>query len=267
MVGTCGIVAASSGVGDRNVRCDPRPPSLSLCSRKRNHLAGPTASSAKRPPREGDLCDAAGLEFAPLDTFLGTAWLPFEIFGRTPSGTSDVVWDPRHDGGVRAFDFWYEEASADRPIPIRRTITCAAVPLGFTCPRVRVAPRDLLDDVADAVGLRLVTLELEEFNGRFRVEAEDARTASALLDQRVMEGFLRLPHGVVADVNQEVLLFWAPELPAVEMLQLLQAANSIQRDLPRVMPSLFPPRPAQGPHELRWLQGRWSPEPTGADTS
>jgi hypothetical protein len=213
------------------------------------------------------LCDAAGLEFAPLDTFLETAWLPFAFFGRTPSGTSNVVWDPRQDGNVRAFDFWYREAHEDGGPGLRRTITCAAVPLGNSCPRLRVAPRDMVDDVADAIGLPLVTLELEEFNHRFRVEAEDARAASALLDQRVMEGFLRLPHGVIADVNDEVLLLWGPELPAVEMLQLLQAANSIQRDLPRVMPSLFPPRPVHAPHERRWLQGRWSPEPTGADTT
>ena len=99
------------------------------------------------------------------------------------------------------------------------------------------------------------------------MEAHDARAASALLDQRVMEGFLRLPHGVIADVNDAVLLLWASELPAVEMLQLLQAADSIERDLPRVMPSLFPPRPMRSPHERRWLQGRWSPEPTGTDTT
>lgn len=211
------------------------------------------------------LCEAAGLEFAPLDTFLGTGWLPFEMFGRTPNGTSNVVWDPRRDGGVRAFDFWYREESEDGGPGLRRTFTCAAVPLPFSCPRLRVAPRDLVDEIADAIGLHLVTtLELEEFNLRFRVEAEDARAASALLDQRVMEGFLRLPHDVVADVNDEVLLLWAPELPAVETVQLLEAANSIQRVLPRVMPSLFPRRPVRGAHERRWLQGRWSPEPTGA---
>jgi hypothetical protein len=213
------------------------------------------------------LCEAAGLEFAPLDMSLGTEWLPFEMFGRTPSGTANVVWDPRRDGGVRAFDFWYRERREDDLPGPRRTLTCAAVPLPFSSPRLRVAPRDLMDEVADAIGLPLVTLELEEFNHRFRVEAEDARAASALLDQRMMKGFLRLPHGIVADVNDRVLLFWAPELPAVEMLRLLRAANTIQRDLPRVMPSLFPPRPARGPHEHRWLQGRWSPEPTGADTA
>ena len=208
-------------------------------------------------------CDAAGLGFAPLDLSLGPAWLPCAIFGRRQSGTENVVWDPRHDGGVRAFDFWYEEPRGDGGFTVRRTITCATVPLAFTCGRVRVAPRDLVDDVSDVLGLSEVTLELEEFNRRFRVDTEDARTASALLDQRVVQGLLQLPPSVVVEVNEDVLLLRGPELPAPEMLQLLQAANSIHRDLPRVMTSLFPPRPAQGPHERRWLQGRWTPEPIG----
>jgi hypothetical protein len=80
-----------------------------------------------------------------------------------------------------------------------------------------------------------------------------------------MRGLLRLPPRVVIEVNEEILLLRAPELPAAEMLELLQAATSIQRVLPRVMTSLFPPRPTQGPHERRWLQGRWTPEPTGED--
>ena len=212
------------------------------------------------------LCDAAGLDFAPLDMSLGTAWLPFEIFGRKPSGTENVIVDPRSEGGVRAFDFWYEE-TRDGQLGVRHTISCVTVPLAFTCSRVRVTPRDVVDDVSDALGLPLVTLELEEFNRRFRVEAEEARTASALLDQRVMLSLLRLPPSAVVDVNEEVLLLRAPMLPAVEMLQLLRTATSIQRAVPRVMTSLFPPRPAQGPHEGRWLQGRWSDEPIGADAA
>ena len=211
------------------------------------------------------LCDEADLGFAPLDLSPGTAWLPFEIFGRRPSGTENVIFDPRGDDGVRAFDFWFEE-TRDGLFGLRRTVTCATVPLAFTCSRVRVAPRAVADDVSDALGLPLVTLELEQFNDRFRVEAEDARTASALLDQRVMRSLLLLPPRVVVDVNEEVLLLRAPKLTAVEMLQLLRTATSLQRVLPRVMTSLFPPRPAQGPHERRWLQGGWSDEPIGADT-
>lgn len=212
------------------------------------------------------LCDAADLGFAPLDLSSGTAWLPFGIFGRRPSGTENVIFDPLGDGEVRAFDFWYEE-SRDGQFGVRRTITCATVPLPFTCSRVRVAPRSVVDDVPDALGLPLVTLELEEFNKRFRVEAEDPRTASALLDQRVMQALLRLPFRIVVDVNEDVLLLRARKLPAVEMLQLLRTAISIQHVLPRVMTSLFPARPAHAPHERRWLQGRWSDEPIGADTA
>jgi hypothetical protein len=212
------------------------------------------------------LCEAAGLEFTRMDTFPQTGFLPSVLFGRAPSGPSNMIWDPRREGAVRAFDFSYREVGADGEPGLRRTITCATVPLHFAGPRIRVAPRDLVDEIADAVGLRLVTFELEEFNDRFRVEAEDARAASALLDQRVMEGFLGLPHDVVADVKEDVLLLSAPELPPEEMVELLEAADSIQRVLPRVMPSLFPPRPTRGRHERRWLQGHWSPEPTGADT-
>lgn len=210
------------------------------------------------------LCRAAGLDFAPLDISLGTAWLPFAIFGKHPSGTANMIRDPRHDGVV-AFDYWYREDDGDQPLPIRRTLTCATVPLGAACPRIRVVPRDIVDDLGDALGLSLVTFELEAFNRRFRVEAEDARAAWALLDQRVLEGLLRLPPGVVVEVREDVMLLSAAELPAVETLALLRAATAIHADLPRVMPSLFPPRPSQGPHERRWLQGRWSPEPTGAD--
>jgi len=35
--------------------------------------------------------------------------------------------------------------------------------------------------------------------------------------------------------------------------------------IPRVVSSLFPPRPERGAYERRWLQGRWSPESTGSD--
>jgi hypothetical protein len=32
-----------------------------------------------------------------------------------------------------------------------------------------------------------------------------------------------------------------------------------------VVASLYPPRPAEGPYEDRWLQGSWSADPTGVD--
>ncbi|HET7927943.1 MAG TPA: hypothetical protein VFM40_00150 [Actinomycetota bacterium] len=101
----------------------------------------------------------------------------------------------------------------------RRTLTCAVVPLRSSCPRLRVAPRDLVDDVARAFGGVEVELELEAFDRRFRVETDDARFAFAFLDQRLMEAFLALPDGVTADVNEDVLLLSAPRLRAEQVLR------------------------------------------------
>jgi hypothetical protein len=208
------------------------------------------------------LCQRAGLEFAPLDLSADTAWLPFPMFGRARRGTENVVWDRQRGPAIRAFDFWYEDPADDRPVTPRRWLTCAVVPLAASVPRLRIAPRDLADDVRDALVLPEMRLELEEFNQRFVVESEDERFAFAFLEQRMMEALLALPDGVSAELDEDVLLLTAPRLPAEQVLVLFDAAAAIHRRIPRSLPSLFPPRPAEGPHEDRWLQGRWSPDPT-----
>jgi hypothetical protein len=208
------------------------------------------------------LCRRAGLDFAPMDLSPDTAWLPFPMFGRVRSGTENVVWERRRGIEIRAFDFWYEEPADDRPVTPRRRVTCAVVPLTCSAPRLRIGPRDLEDEARAALGLREVRLELEEFNRRFVVESEDERFAIAFLEQRMMEGLLGLPAGATAEANEHVLLLTSPELPAEQVLVLFDAAVAIHRRLPRSLPSLYPPRPTEGPFEDRWLQGRWSPDPT-----
>jgi hypothetical protein len=209
------------------------------------------------------LCQRAGLDLAPMDLFPDTAWLPFPMFGRPKHGTENVVWDRRIGPEVRAFDYWYEEPTDEQAIAQRRQFTCAVVPLVASAHRLRVAPRDLTDDMRAAIGMREVRLELDEFNRRFVVETEDERFAFAFLEQRMMEAFLTLPDGVTAEVNEHVLLLSAPLLPAEQVVLLFDAAVRTHQRVPRVLPSLFPPRPAEGPHEDRWLQGRWSPDATG----
>jgi hypothetical protein len=212
------------------------------------------------------LCRHAGLDFAPLDLRLDTAWLPFPMFGHPKHGTENVVWNRRLGEDVHAFDLWYVDPTDERS-GARRTLTCAVVPLRSSCPRLRVAPRDVLDDVARAFGGDEVRLELEAFDRRFRVETDDVRFAFTFLDQRLMEAFLALPEGVTADVNEDVLLLSAPRLPAEQVLVLFDTAVAIGRRVPRVVSSLFPPRPERGAYERRWLQGRWSPESTGSDVA
>lgn len=207
------------------------------------------------------LCQRAGFDFAPLDLFEDTAWLPFPMFGRTRSAAENVVWK-RSEPEIRAFDYWYEEPAQDRTLKPRRRLTCAVMPLEAAARRIRIAPRDLDDDVKSVLGLREIRLELGEFNRRFAVHADDERFAVAFLEQRMMEAILALPEGVFVDVNEDVVLLSAPELPAEQVLRLYDAAVAIHGRIPRSLPSLFPPRPAEGPFEDRWLQGHWTPDPT-----
>lgn len=218
--------------------------------------------SASRQRRLMLLCQRAGLDFGAVDLFGDTAWLPFPMFGRLRHGTENVVWERARGTEIRAFDYWYEDPAEDRPAVPKRRLTCAMVPLVGSVPRLRIEPRDLDDDVRAVLGLPEVRLELEAFNRRFAVTSEDERFAIAFLEQRMMEALLALPDGVAVDVNENVVLLSAPELPAEQVLRLFDAAVAIHERIPRSLPSLFPPRPAEGPHEDRWLKGRWSPDPT-----
>jgi hypothetical protein len=211
------------------------------------------------------LCHRAGLKFRPIDPFPDTMWLPFRVFGKgTERGTENVVWDPRDDpSDVRVFDHWYvEEGPDDAPgLDRRHRMTCAAVALPFTCPRLEVVPQSSLDPLAGED----VQLELEAFNRRFRVVAEDRRFAVAFLDARMMAALLRLPLGISCEVHEDRMLLWAPQVSAAETVLLLEVARKLRERVPSVVASLYPPRPSEAPQEARWLQGHWSPEPAGPE--
>jgi hypothetical protein len=213
-----------------------------------------------RPRKLEALCRRAGLEFASMDLFESTAWLPFPMFGRASHGAEHLVWQRERGFEIRAFDYWYEDRSSEAPVGPRRRLTCAVVPLGASCPRLRVGPAALVD--AAALGLLEVKLDLEEFNRRFVVQSEDQRFAFAFLEQRMMEAILAIPPGVTLEVNEDVLLLSAPELRPEQVLRLFDAAVEIHGRIPRSLPSLFPLRPKEGRYEDRWLQGHWTPDPT-----
>jgi len=209
------------------------------------------------------LCDRAGLAFAPMDLATGTAWLPFPMFGRTRSGTENVVWDRTRGRSIRVFDFWYADPTDEHGLAPAERRTCAVVPLDASCGRLRIAPRDLVDDARAMLGMREVRLELQAFNDRFVVEADDERFAITFLEQRMMEALLAMPPTVTAETNDDVLLLSAPLLAPEQVLRLFDAAVELHERIPRSLASLFPARPARARHEARWLQGRWSADPTG----
>jgi hypothetical protein len=211
------------------------------------------------------LCRRAGVEFSVIDPFEDTLFLPFRMFGRGDvRGSVNVVWDPRDDGRVRVFDYWFEERD-ERGAAMRQELTCAIVPLPFGVPPVAVLPRDADDVSRELAETRTIALELDGFNRRFVVRAADPRAAVAFLDQRMMDALMQLPLQVAIHVHEDRMLLVAPRLEPGSMLLLLDVARELATRVPPVVASLYPPRAAVGPFEHRWFQGRWSPDPISAD--
>ena len=213
------------------------------------------------------LCAQAGLEYSPVDPFIDTTMLPFPIFSVAhASGVRNVVWDRRDQDLVRVFDHTFQLQTGDT-IALGMAVTCGLVTLSFSVPPIDISVRGGSRAWPTAPTGRPVMLELEAFNERFDVRSDDARAATAFLDQRMMAALLRLPLPVEVHVCEDRMLCVAKQLPPAEALVLLRAAQELRHRLPPVMKSLYPPRPAEGPYEHRWLQGSWSPDPTSSDAS
>jgi hypothetical protein len=208
------------------------------------------------------LCADAGLACALLDPFADTTLLPFRVFGwGSAHGVENVMWDGGDDRAIRVFDLWIQPQTDEA----RRTMTCGVVPLPFSVPTIAIIERGQVDPSGEPVAGDVVHLELDAFEQRFEVRAADPRAAVALLDQRMMATLLRLPVRVAIHVHEDAMLLVAPTLEPGEMLVLLACAKAVANRVPPVVASLYPPRPARGPYERRWLQGSWSPDPTSAD--
>jgi len=221
-------------------------------------------AGARRQRALQQLSANAGLACALLDPFPDTTALPFRLFGwGSAHRVENVVWDGSDDRGIRVFDLWVQPASDET----RRTMTCGVVPLPFAVPPIAVLARGHADPSEEPVVGDVVHLELDAFEQRFEVRAVDPRAAVALLDQRMMAALLRVPMRVAIHVRENVMLLVAPLLEPGELLVLLSCASELADRVPPVVASLYPPRPSRGPYERRWLQGRWSPDPTSADAS
>lgn len=207
------------------------------------------------------LSERAGLRFSPVDLGGAAAWMPFRwVLRGNWVGAENVV---AYDGDdVHAFDLVVEEwSSRDDVRPPTKRYSCAVAPVDGGCPRMLIRPQQPVDGLADTLSGAAIDLELDAFNRRFTVRSDDRRFAVAFCDQRMMRAIMHVPAGVGLATNEDRLLLFAEELPASQVLLLLETARTIRDAVPPVIADLYPPRPSKSPYEDRWLQGRWSPDP------
>ena len=124
-----------------------------------------------------------------------------------------------------------------------------------------IRPQQPIDGLADAIAGEAIDLDLEAFNRRFTVRADDRRFATAFCDQRMMAAIMRIPAAIGVATNEDRLLLFGGELDPGSVLLLLEAARAIRNAVPPVVRDLYAPRSPRSPYEDRWLQGRWSPDP------
>ncbi len=145
-----------------------------------------------------------------------------------------LVFDVRDEGGVG-----YE--------PVRWR-TCAVGSVPFVCPRIVVQPRSFFDlregpagEAVDFMGLSEARFESAGFGQRYRVLAEEPMTATALLDQRLMEWLLGLPKERSFEVGGTWALCGEMQLLAPENLEdIVAVLDGFLGHIPHVVTSFYP---------------------------
>jgi hypothetical protein len=196
-----------------------------------------------------------GMDFVATDA-LHVTWEPFPLFGlgarREATNIVHGTW-----GGVamRAFDYSFEQPSdgSSAPVAPRRRLTCAVAEIDASCPRIVIGPTTLSSRLGEVVGATEIRLESEAFNERFRVECSDRRFATALMDQRMMAWLLASPAGVAYELREDRMLCVSERLSPASIPMLLEAVRGFHDRIPRVVASLYPPRP-MGPRP----RGAWA---------
>lgn len=197
----------------------------------------------RRQNELGTVARNQGLDFSILDPF-DTLSEPFALLSRGDGqGVENVMWGFWHDLEVRAFDYWYYEESTDSNGHRSKTyhrFDCVLALVDARCPRLEIAEENVLTRLADALTLRDIEFESEEFNRRFNVKAADRRFATAFCDARMMEWLLRHGDGHAFEVVGDRLLCWSRRVSPPEIVHLLGTVKAFREQIPAVVSSLYP---------------------------
>lgn len=186
-----------------------------------------------------------GLQYSPEDPFGILDW-PFALFGKGDGrGVENVLWGTWQDMPLHAFDYWYYEESSDSKGGRSRTyyrFSCAVTGLDAECSHVSIEKENLLTRLADALTLKDVQFESEEFNRAFNVKSKDREFAYAFVDARMMKWVLANGRGWTFEVSGDQMLAACKRLDPAAMLPLWGTLQAFLAQIPRAVFSLYPKR-------------------------
>jgi hypothetical protein len=126
-------------------------------------------------------------EFSPFG--MGDDWnVPMMISGQQ-DGTGWTIFDYRYDTESTSTDS--EGHTTTSRTTHRYSVYAAEIPLFF--PRIEIRPEGFLDRVGAAIGFKDLTFELDEFNRRYFVKAQDEKIAYGLICPQMIEYLMRVP--------------------------------------------------------------------------
>lgn len=152
---------------------------------------------------------------------IAEAFEAFEPFGRGYSRT--VEWIATGKVGEldwTLLDYAYTTGSGKHRTRWHWTVTICGAPLAF--PSMRVREQGFFDTLGEAVGLRDLQFESDEFNQAFHVAADDPRRAYDLLHAEAMEFLLRSGRWPMQFGGSYIVCALRPRVGALELERLMR---------------------------------------------
>jgi hypothetical protein len=200
---------------------------------------------ARRRKQIAALAVAHGFRFSREDPFGLVSW-PFRLFSRGEGrGIENVMWGTRRGQEVKTFDYWFYQRTTDSKGRTHRTyyrFCCALLDIPAAFPVLEIRPEGFFTRMADMVGLDDIDFELEEFNRRWNVKAENPRFAYELIDARMIRWLVSLEQRVTFEVVGSRLLAYTKKASPPGFLPLIGALLAFRDRIPRMAWNQYAPR-------------------------
>lgn len=181
-----------------------------------------------------------GLSYSAEDVWnLPGSYRRFGLFTRGDGrGCENVVQGEWQGLSLIEADYWYYDTSHDSKGGTSRSYShhsVVLVSLDAVLPNVSIERENVLTRLADAVGMRDIEFELEEFNRRFNVKCDDREFAYKLLDARMMEYLLGKAGNICVEVDGGHALVWSGKVKPAELTGLLYRVKGFVDSIPRLV--------------------------------